>query len=105
MTCRSCSGSVRMGSALSSWQRSVPCFLALSLVTRSYWRSHESPTTPTRDLERKQQRWSPRSEEHTSESSHLVISYAVFCLKKKKMKQSNQSNAYDHTQTVTAGTP
>src|SRR5438034_7424821 len=26
----------------------------------------------------------PRSEEHTSESSHTVISYAVFCLKKKK---------------------
>src|SRR5256885_9623200 len=26
-----------------------------------------------------------RSEEHTSESSHLVISYAVFCLKKKKI--------------------
>src|SRR2546426_8531183 len=25
----------------------------------------------------------PRSEEHTSNSSHLVISYAVFCLKKK----------------------
>src|SRR3989454_1215877 len=25
-----------------------------------------------------------RSEEHTSDSSHLVISYAVFCLKKKK---------------------
>src|SRR2546426_8529080 len=24
-----------------------------------------------------------RSEEHTSEPSHLVISYAVFCLKKK----------------------
>src|SRR5256885_8132297 len=29
----------------------------------------------------------PRSEEHTSESSHLVISYAVFCLKKKKRLQ------------------
>src|SRR2546426_5170080 len=28
-----------------------------------------------------------RSEEHTSESSHLVISYAVFCLKKKKIEQ------------------
>src|SRR5256885_12296893 len=28
-----------------------------------------------------------RSEEHTSESSHLVISYAVFCLKKKKRKK------------------
>src|SRR5688500_13567408 len=27
-----------------------------------------------------------RSEEHTSEPSHLVISYAVFCLKKKKNK-------------------
>src|SRR5699024_11540451 len=26
----------------------------------------------------------PRSEEHTSESSHVSISYAVFCLKKKK---------------------
>src|SRR5690625_2334844 len=25
-----------------------------------------------------------RSEEHTSESSHVAISYAVFCLKKKK---------------------
>src|SRR5690606_42064813 len=25
-----------------------------------------------------------RSEEHTSESSHVKISYAVFCLKKKK---------------------
>src|SRR5438034_4972236 len=25
-----------------------------------------------------------RSEEHTSDSSHTVISYAVFCLKKKK---------------------
>src|SRR5205814_8427102 len=27
-----------------------------------------------------------RSEEHTSDSSHLGISYAVFCLKKKKKK-------------------
>ena len=27
-----------------------------------------------------------RSEEHTSESSHVSISYAVFCLKKKKKK-------------------
>src|SRR5438067_13841189 len=26
-----------------------------------------------------------RSEEHTSESSHVSISYAVFCLKKKKI--------------------
>src|SRR5437899_10081424 len=27
-----------------------------------------------------------RSEEHTSDSSHLGISYAVFCLKKKKKR-------------------
>src|SRR2546426_7327337 len=31
----------------------------------------------------------PRSEEHTSDSSHLVISYAVFCLKKKKTEISD----------------
>src|SRR5256885_11527124 len=30
--------------------------------------------------------FSARSEEHTLNSSHLVISYAVFCLKKKKKK-------------------
>src|SRR2546427_7499589 len=29
-------------------------------------------------------RYRSRSEEHTSESSHSQISYAVFCLKKKK---------------------
>src|SRR2546422_8885202 len=33
---------------------------------------------------------SPRSEEHTSNSSHGYISYAVFCLKKKKKKTSTQ---------------
>src|SRR5438034_7619551 len=32
----------------------------------------------------------PRSEEHTSESSHTVISYAVFCLKKKIKNQKRQ---------------
>src|SRR5687768_18107687 len=31
----------------------------------------------------------PRSEEHTSDSSHGYISYAVFCLKKKKNIQIN----------------
>src|SRR5438034_11340650 len=30
-------------------------------------------------------RHATRSEEHTSDSSHTVISYAVFCLKKKKL--------------------
>src|SRR5947199_7195657 len=33
-------------------------------------------------------RMTGRSEEHTSELSHLGISYAVFCLKKKKKKKT-----------------
>src|SRR5688500_19123736 len=32
-----------------------------------------------------------RSEEHTSDSSHLVISYAVFCLKKKIISIMNHT--------------
>src|SRR5258708_22209355 len=31
-----------------------------------------------------------RSEEHTSDSSHQIISYAVFCLKKKKNQTRHQ---------------
>src|SRR5207244_5483622 len=31
-------------------------------------------------------RWAARSEEHRLNSSHQIISYAVFCLKKKKTK-------------------
>src|SRR5688500_10950294 len=38
-----------------------------------------------------------RSEEHTSDSSHLVISYAVFCLKKKKIKYYMTSHKVDIT--------
>src|SRR3954466_3350253 len=30
-----------------------------------------------------------RSEEHTSELQHTIISYAVFCLKKKKQQQQH----------------
>src|SRR2546427_9474066 len=32
-----------------------------------------------------------RSEEHTSDSSHSQISYAVFCLKKKKKKYNEKA--------------
>src|SRR2546427_1977966 len=35
-------------------------------------------------------KWVLRSEEHTSDSSHSQISYAVFCLKKKKKDQTTQ---------------
>src|SRR3712207_6888448 len=34
----------------------------------------------------------PRSEEHTSELQHANISYAVFCLKKKKKRKQIQSH-------------
>src|SRR5256885_13194371 len=38
-----------------------------------------------------------RSEEHTSELRHLVISYAVFCLKKKKKNYNTEYFTYvDH---------
>src|SRR3546814_10300850 len=46
-----------------------------------------------------------RSEEHTSELQSLMrISYAVFCLKKKKDKQQHQKNAIIHTKQHTSYT-
>src|SRR2546427_6339167 len=36
-----------------------------------------------------------RSEEHTSNSSHSQISYAVFCLKKKKKTNNNISTIHE----------
>src|SRR5215212_10430676 len=47
---------------------------------------------------------SSRSEEHTSELSHLGISYAVFCLKKKKNEppqRSKQKTTKKHIKTST----
>src|SRR3546814_10065207 len=39
-----------------------------------------------------------RSEEHTSELQSLMrISYAVFCLKKKKKRQHTNTTEYNHT--------
>src|SRR5699024_11237228 len=37
---------------------------------------------------------SVRSEEHTSDSSHVSISYAVFCLKKKKKDENLKNQIY-----------
>src|SRR3546814_9387141 len=40
-----------------------------------------------------------RSEEHTSELQSLMrISYAVFCLKKKKNNTENNTSTHSHTQ-------
>src|SRR3546814_13811110 len=42
-----------------------------------------------------------RSEEHTSELQSLMrISYAVFCLKKKKLTQTNHVHTYRYTSTT-----
>src|SRR3546814_5594777 len=48
-----------------------------------------------------------RSEEHTSELQSLMrISYAVFCLKKKKESNTKQNNNYIHNlQVITSATP
>src|SRR5574343_2112864 len=38
-----------------------------------------------------------RSEEHTSELHHITISYAVFCLKKKKIKENKKNKKTEAT--------
>src|SRR5213075_3580413 len=49
--------------------------------------STSRPSSASGRSSRRVPTWRPRSEEHTSElQSRLVISYAVFCLKKKKKK-------------------
>src|SRR3546814_4339955 len=43
-----------------------------------------------------------RSEEHTSELQSLMrISYAVFCLKKKRQRQHEEHNTPEHTSSTT----
>src|SRR3546814_10615896 len=58
------------------------------------------PTQERRDIWRRMARQPyTRSEEHTSELQSLMrISYAVFCLKKKKQKQYTQTNYVLHEQ-------
>src|SRR5437773_8762689 len=54
-------------------------------VPRARARTHRSASNPDRGLEAQRVRdVRRRSEEHTLNSSHITISYAVFCLKKKK---------------------
>src|SRR2546430_10300448 len=57
--------------------RSHTCSVGLRLMCESYLNHSQSLGAPGLD----HIRW--RSEEHTSDSSHSQISYAVFCLKKK----------------------
>src|SRR3989442_5630563 len=75
---------------------SLPAALPISSSTlqlRS--RPSTTPVTCTSDPAGKAcstERASTRSEEHTSNSSHVRISYAVFCLKKKKNAPCHAAN-------------
>src|SRR3546814_10219615 len=72
----------RPGAAAVSWWRAPQCRPRAA----SGWSTHcrYVAHSPARD----------RSEEHTSEIQSLMrISYAVFCLKKKKTKQDNSCQA------------
>src|SRR3546814_2746399 len=63
-------------------------------------RSTAAPPAPpaTRRTASRSRRRGRRSEEHTSELQSLMrISYAVFCLKKKKNKQMSTINTRYHT--------
>src|SRR5437899_6517273 len=53
------------------------------------------------DLRQGRDRFLSRSEEHTSELHHLGISYAVFCLKKKKITfvKKTDKTTYSHIYT------
>src|SRR5256885_3958043 len=62
-------------------------YTTLFRSTHAHLRVHQPRAVPVRDLLPGLSRPGGsrgRSEEHTSNSSHLVTSYAVFCLKKKK---------------------
>src|SRR5438067_5089562 len=58
------------------------------------WRRRPSPPcSPVRLFRTAFGKVELRSEEHTSESSHVSISYAVFCLKKKNTTELNELSA------------
>ena len=68
------------------------------------WRRTNQDAYNVSDAYAIEQKKKPRSEEHTSNSSHTVISYAVFCLKKKKKdkektkKKKKKTNKQDYKQ-------
>src|SRR3546814_10473390 len=72
--------------------------IAVSTTLRSSSRderSESSNTVSCADSSNDTSPWKNRSEEHTSELQSLMrISYAVFCLKKKKHKKKQYHNNY-----------
>src|SRR5256885_3157478 len=67
---------------------------------RSSARSSESPTSRRRSTTRSRDRKSTRLN-----SSHLVISYAVFCLKKKKKQLSGHALQQHNNHTISHAPP
>src|SRR5947208_9247303 len=57
---------------------------------RASWRNTKNHQEPARKRDRKSTRLN---------SSHQIISYAVFCLKKKKKKKKKRITKYKHAQT------
>src|SRR3546814_2059888 len=83
------------------WRRSTrgPCIWCAHrrgpCCTRTGQRSSSVPTCGA------PRSWKSRSEEHTSELQSLMrISYAVFCLKKKKKTEDQQQLEHKHNNTI-----
>src|SRR3546814_1370328 len=72
-----------------------------SKISRQRWAEFGRITVRRGQSIQRVGRW-PRSEEHTSELQSLMrISYAVFCLKKKKQNTRESKTYIRHTQTHT----
>src|SRR5437899_7623750 len=74
--------------------------LPISLITSSPYRAGAAITLRTFSCSVARVTSPKRSEEHTSELSHLGISYAVFCLKKKKKKKNHLSINKDYHNSI-----
>src|SRR3546814_5327457 len=75
----------KSGSSVIAWTKSRP--------SRSWLRASTSSSFAARGVDLNGLVTFVRSEEHTSELQSLMrISYAVFCLKKKKEKQQNNKH-------------
>src|SRR3546814_10286374 len=68
-----------------AWPYGEPVALLTTLIFAIRWRRDEESESARREADVERDEAELRSEEHTSELQSLMrISYAVFCLKKKK---------------------
>src|SRR3546814_1668949 len=84
------------GSSRGTIPRMMPRYSVFSLL-RNAFSYHENWQQAWQSAEPKP-RYDVRSEEHTSELQSLMrISYAVFCLKKKKTERKKHIDQHEHT--------